>query len=132
MNRQILAQQLASAIDPAALAALAESRAAAASSGGGVGGGNGLLPFFGGGAVGYQPVIIWLPEGAMMGITAVVSADRRYVRITPSPFFSGVSQVNTFNMATGTSQAQSGGTGNSGYSGGPWRRQAPPARRRYF
>ena len=49
----------------------------------GNGGNGGGLPFFGGGAVGYQPVIIVLPEGAnMIGITAVVSADRRYVRIT--------------------------------------------------
>ena len=117
LNRQILAQQLTAAADPLALAALADSRAGAASSGDASGGGNGLVPFFGGGAVGYQPVIIWLPEGATMSVTAVVSADRRYVRITPMPFFSGVSQVNTFNMSTGTSGSTSGGTGNSGYSG---------------
>ncbi len=36
-----------------------------------------------------------------MQVTAVVSADRRYVRITASPFFSGVSQVNTFNTTNG-------------------------------
>ena len=71
-----------------------------------------------GGAVGYQPVITTLPEGAMMSATAVISADRRYVRITPTPLFSGVSQVNTFNMATGTQRHDvTGGTGNQGYSG---------------
>ena len=85
VNRQILAQQLAAAVDPEALAALAASRAAAASNGGGLAGGNPLLPFFGGGAVGYQPQILWLPEGAQCGVAAVVSADRRYVSIGVSP-----------------------------------------------
>jgi hypothetical protein len=114
VNQQILAQQLNSSVDSDSMSSLSQARAAAA---------NGGLPFFGGGAVGYQPVIIWLPEGAQLqgpgggGITAVVSADRRYVRISAAPLFSGVSQVNTFNMATGSSQSQNGGTGNQGYSG---------------
>ncbi len=34
------------------------------------------------GAVGYQPIIITLPEGTNLMATGVVSADRRYVRIT--------------------------------------------------
>ena len=52
-------------------------------------------------AVGFQPVIIWLPEGANFAATAVISADRRYVRITSLPFFSQIGQVRTFNFATG-------------------------------
>ncbi len=51
--------------------------------------------------VGFQPVITTLPEGANMTATAVISADRRYVRITAIPFFSGVGDVSTFNFATG-------------------------------
>ena len=133
LNRQILAQQLAAAVDPLALAALAESRAAAASSGGASGGANGLVPFFGGGAVGYQPVIIWLPEGAMMGVTAVVSADRRYVRITPMPIF--LRRVAGQHLQYGHRRQVARhrvARGNSGYSGASQRRrpQAPQVRRR--
>jgi von Willebrand factor type A domain len=115
LNRQILAQQIGSSLDQGTMSGLAQSRAAANNPG---------LPFFGGGAVGYAPQIIWLPEGAQLmgpgggGVTAVVSADRRYVRISAAPFFSGVSQVNTFNTTSGASQSQTGGTGNQGYSGG--------------
>ena len=60
----------------------------------------GGLPFIRG-AVGYQPVITVLPTGANMTVTGVISADRRYVRISPSPFFSQIGQVTTFNIATG-------------------------------
>jgi hypothetical protein len=55
------------------------------------------------GAVGYRPIIQTLPEGANMTATAVISADRRYVRITAVPFFSIIGEVNTFNFATGAS-----------------------------
>jgi hypothetical protein len=122
MNRQILAQQLDGSMDPAAMQALAAGRSAGSSYTGGGTGGNGgdplaSLPFLRGGAVGYQPVITILPEGANWVPQAVISADRRYVRISGSPFFSGVSSVSTFNMATGTNGSTSNGTGNSGYSG---------------
>jgi hypothetical protein len=52
-----------------------------------------------GGAVGYQPVIITLPEGTQLFSTAVVSADRRYVRITAAPSFTGIGNVTTFTFA---------------------------------
>lgn len=57
--------------------------------------------------VGYQPLIVWLPEGASMGVSAVVSADRRYVRIgfgRGSLMFSSISRVDTFNWTTGESK----------------------------
>jgi len=108
VGRQILAQQLAAAVDPQALSSLAMSRND--NNGGG-------FPWFARhGAVGYQPVIITLPEGANMMATAVISADRRYVRITSAPLFSGIAEVNVFNMATGTSTGGRG-TGGQGYSG---------------
>lgn len=53
------------------------------------------------GAVGYQPEIIWLPQGAQMSVTGVISADRRYVRITAAPLFSTIPKVTVFNFATG-------------------------------
>jgi len=108
VGRQILAQQIAAAADPAAMRSLAMSRRAFNRQGA-------LAPFFGNRAVGYQPVIITLPEGANMMATAVVSADRRYVRITPAPLFSGIAEVNTFNSATGEGST-GGGTGGRGFS----------------
>ena len=80
-------------------------------------GGNGFNPFFRGGAVGYQPVIITLPEGANLSATAVISADRRYVRVTPALLL-GIAEVNIFNMSTGASGTSNGGTGGKGFSGG--------------
>ncbi len=72
-------------------------------------------------AVGYQPVIITLPEGANFKAIAVVSADRRYVRATTQPFFSAIPKVNTFNYATGSSGtsngANAGGNNNGGAAG---------------
>jgi hypothetical protein len=51
--------------------------------------------------VGYRPVITTLPEGTNMTATAVISADRRYVRITAIPLFSVIGEVTTFNFRTG-------------------------------
>jgi hypothetical protein len=94
---------------------------------GGVAGapGTGFPPFFGpNAAVGYQPVITTLPEGVNMFARAVVSADRRYVRITCTPLFSGVGNVTTFNFQTGgvstapsSSPAAQGGAGVGGGAG---------------
>ena len=119
LNRQILAQQLAAAADPRSLLGMALSRAGSSGTEG-VGGGDELRRLLGanfGGAVGYQPVITVLPEGAMMMATAVISADRRYVRITASPQFTGVAEVNVFNTASGENTTGQGGTGGQGYSG---------------
>lgn len=56
----------------------------------------GLNPLVGVGAVGYQPVISVIPSGAMLGARAVVSPDRRYVRLSLSPSFTEV--INVFNF----------------------------------
>ncbi len=50
---------------------------------------------------GFRPDIIVLPTGATMSVNAVISADRRYVRITALPFFSGVAAVTQFNLQQG-------------------------------
>jgi hypothetical protein len=52
-------------------------------------------------AVGYRPVIVCLPQGTNYGVNAVVSGDRRYVRIGVNPMFSSIGPVHTFNMYTG-------------------------------
>jgi hypothetical protein len=54
--------------------------------------------------VGYRPVITTLPEGANMTATAVISADRRYVRITAVPLFSQVGDVIVFSLQSGVVQ----------------------------
>lgn len=61
------------------------------------------------GAVGYQPVIITLPTGTNMSATAVVSHDRRYVRVSAQPVFSTIPVVNTFNYNSGSSGTSGGG-----------------------
>jgi hypothetical protein len=54
---------------------------------------------YGMGRVGFRPVITVLPQGAWFSVNAaVVSADRRYVRIGITPFFSVVGAVDTFNF----------------------------------
>ena len=51
-------------------------------------------------SVGYAPVIVTLPEGASLAASAIVSPDRRYVRITASPFFSGITGMRTFSTGS--------------------------------
>ncbi len=48
---------------------------------------------------GFAPVITTLPSGASLGASAVVSPDRRYVRMNLTPFFSSVGPVQTFTFA---------------------------------
>ena len=114
LGRAILAQQLAGLVDPAASASLSQSRGTPRA----VGSGGPNMPFSRGGAVGYQPVISTLPEGTNMSAQAVVSADRRYVRITSTPLFSGVGQVTQFNFSGGGAQGTGGGGGGGGMGGG--------------
>jgi hypothetical protein len=121
--QHILAQQLAG-VNPAVAAALASLGDSSGGIGGGVGTvgpGDFAFPFPIRGAVGYQPVIIMLPAGAMLRVMGVISADRRYVRYSGMPMFMGIGQVQTFNYATGASGSSGGGntgTGGSGIGGG--------------
>ncbi|MBL8827485.1 MAG: hypothetical protein JNM18_10955 [Planctomycetaceae bacterium] len=55
-----------------------------------------------GAQAGYRPLIITLPTGANMSATAVVSSDRRYVRVTAQPLFSSIPNVNVYNFANGS------------------------------
>jgi len=116
VNRTVLAQQIAAIADPKAIRA--QQVAAQAQ----VPFVTGFTPFVGrGGAVGFQPQITTLPSGATMSATAVISADRRYVRITALPFFSQVGPVTTFNVAQGTAADATlpqGQGGQPGFGGG--------------
>ena len=55
-------------------------------------------------AVGFRPIVTWLPTGTNFTASAVVSPDRRYVRMSLSPFFSSIPRVDTFNYRTGQSR----------------------------
>jgi len=50
---------------------------------------------------GFFPVITVLPQGASLTASAIVSPDRRHVRISVNPFFSTIGPVDTFNFYTG-------------------------------
>jgi hypothetical protein len=114
-NRELLAQQLAAANSSSSAG---QSFATSLSTAGGLG----LVPgFFLRGAVGYRPVITTIPSGAQFNTNAVISADRRYVRVSPAPTFTQITEVNTFNFVTGqgsTQQQGQGGVGGGGFGGG--------------
>jgi general secretion pathway protein D len=55
-----------------------------------------VVPVVGDFAAAQQPVIVVLSEGTFLTVQAVVSNDRRFVRLTLVPFFSKIGDVNTF------------------------------------
>lgn len=62
----------------------------------------GLIPVVGDFAVAHQPVITVLNEGTQLGVQAVVSSDRRFVRLTLVPFFSQIGDVEEFTFSGST------------------------------
>jgi hypothetical protein len=60
-------------------------------------------------AVAFQPVIGSFPNGATMSATPVVSADRRYVRISVNPQFTALNGFDNFQIPA----AVSGGPGGA-------------------
>jgi general secretion pathway protein D len=67
----------------------------------------GVIPVVGEFVAAQQPVIVVLNEGTMMTIQAVVSDDRRYVRLTVVPFFTEVGDVEEFTFEGSTSTTNS-------------------------
>jgi general secretion pathway protein D len=66
-----------------------------------------VIPVVGDFAAAQQPVIVVLNEGTSLSVQAVVSADRRFVRLTMVPFFSRIGDVDTFTF-TGKTTTDSG------------------------
>ncbi|TWT37905.1 outer membrane porin HofQ [Posidoniimonas corsicana] len=66
-----------------------------------------VIPVVGEFAAAQQPVIVVLSEGTLMNIQAVVSDDRRYVRLTVVPFFSQIGDVDTFTFEGSSSTSSS-------------------------
>ena len=71
----------------------------------------GMNPVVGDFAAAQQPVIVILSEGTFMTVQAVVSQDRRFVRLTIVPFFSKIGDVKTFQF-TGTETSTEDVTGD--------------------
>ena len=87
----------------------------------GTGTGNGqggVGPFIGRNVVGYRPILTFIRQGTQLFTTAVISGDRRYVTIAPSPNFSDIIAVDTFNTFTGGTATGQGGGGAGGGAGG--------------
>ncbi len=69
-----------------------------------------VIPVVGEFAAAQQPVIVVLSEGTMLTVQAVVSDDRRYVRLTLVPFFSQIGEVNTFTFEGSETSSASANT----------------------
>ena len=78
-----------------------------------------IIPVVGDFAAAHQPVITVLTEGTSLSVQAVVSQDRRFVRLTLVPFFSQITDVDTFtfdgvqNSDTGTTVVDPTDQGNT-------------------
>ncbi len=55
-----------------------------------------IQPVVGDFAVAQQPIIVVLNEGTQLNVQAVISDDKRFVRMTLVPFFSQIGEVRTF------------------------------------
>ncbi|MBW3542175.1 MAG: hypothetical protein KY476_18045 [Planctomycetes bacterium] len=66
------------------------------------------------GTPGFTPIVSVLSEGATLQAMAVISGDRRYVRLTPAPVFSTITDVFTFSFQNGGGNP----TGNPGVGSG--------------
>jgi len=72
-----------------------------------------VIPVVGDFAAAQQPVIVVLSEGTFMTVQAVVSNDRRFVRLTVVPFFSKITDVQTFQF-TGSQTTTTSTSADSG------------------
>ena len=76
-----------------------------------------VIPVVGDFAAAQQPVIVVLNEGTFLTVQAVVSNDRRFVRLTVVPFFSQIGNVQEFTFtgsSTTTKQHQHAATATAG------------------
>ena len=80
----------------------------------------GIWPSVGRGqaAVAFRPVIGQVPDGVMLDVTPVVSADRRYVRMTLYPQFNAFERFDSFSIPAIVSGRGNGGFGGGGVGGG--------------
>ena len=79
-----------------------------------------LVPTVGFASVGFTPQITVIPDGVFMTVLAVISADRRFVRLTVSPQFTTITDVQSFSFAGGGAAGAGlgGGGAQQGQAGG--------------
>jgi len=75
-----------------------------------------VIPVVGDFAAALQPVIVVLSQGTSLTVQAVVSNDRRFVRLTVVPFFSQIGDVNTFTFNGSSSTTKKSSDSKSGDS----------------
>ena len=71
--------------------------------------------------VGYQPIIEQIFEGGGVSVNYAATADRLYVMVSPTPIFTQISEISTFNILGNAETAQGlggGGQGGGGLGGG--------------
>ena len=73
-----------------------------------------VVPVVGDFAAAQQPVITVLSEGTAVNVQAVVSNDRRFVRLTLVPFFSSIGKVETFQFEGSRTTKQKSSDAKSG------------------
>ena len=76
-----------------------------------------VIPVVGDFAAANQPVIVVLNEGTFLTVQAVISNDRRFVRLTVVPFFSQIGNVQEFTFSGGTSTTKQTSSSNSNAGG---------------
>jgi type II secretory pathway component GspD/PulD (secretin) len=72
-----------------------------------------LQPVVGAGAVAFQPTIGQFQDGVQLFVTPVVSADRRYVRMTLAPVFNSLQGFDTFTIPAAVGGGGLGGGATS-------------------
>jgi hypothetical protein len=79
-----------------------------------------LIPTVGFNSIGFQPLITTVPDGVFLSVQAVISADRRFVRLTVFPSFTNITDVFTFSFLGGGAAGGQlgGGGGQQGFGGG--------------
>jgi general secretion pathway protein D len=73
-----------------------------------------VIPVVGDFAAAQQPVIVVLNEGTFLTVQAVISNDRRFVRLTVVPFFSRIGDVEEFQFTGSTTTKKSSSNSNQG------------------
>jgi type II secretory pathway component GspD/PulD (secretin) len=71
----------------------------------------GLQPIVGPGSVAFFPNVMPFPNGVTLMVTPVVSADRRYVRMTLSPFFNAIEGFDSISVPAAVGGSGLGGAG---------------------
>ena len=77
-----------------------------------------VVPVVGDFAAAYQPIITVLSEGTYLSVQAVISNDRRYVRLTVIPFFSQIGDVREFTFSGSKTTTNNTSANNSTGGGG--------------